>query len=283
MVWPVEPDEFKSALHAPTEKPGGDAWYFLCVNGQMAGRLDRGTARPLTAEEYRWLDIEVFSEHYLGEFRGRPCYVLEGRGNLPDGYLSGGLWHWLGRAEPAMFYLAGRAQQIVEFHNTHRHCGRCGSETQDHAQDRAKTCPSCGLTSYPRLSPSIIVLVTRGVEMLLARQHQWPERMYSTLAGFVEPGESIEQTVHREVQEEVGVRVQNLRYLGSQSWPFPNSLMLGFHADYAGGEIICEDGEIADARWFHYDALPQLPPPSSISRWLIDAFIEGVRRHDRSE
>ena len=182
-----------------------------------------------------------------------------------------------------MFYLAGRAQQIVEFHNTHRHCGRCGSETQDHAQDRAKTCPSCGLTSYPRLSPSIIVLVTRGVEMLLARQHQWPERMYSTLAGFVEPGESIEQTVHREVQEEVGVRVQNLRYLGSQSWPFPNSLMLGFHADYAGGEIICEDGEIADARWFHYDALPQLPPPSSISRWLIDAFIEGMRRHDRSE
>ena len=110
--------------------------------------------------------------------------------------------------------------------------------------------------------------------MLLARNARWPTGMFSTLAGFVEPGESIEQTVHREVMEEVGLKVTNLRYLGSQSWPFPNSLMLGFHADYAGGEIVCQEGEISEARWFPHDELPDVPPGTAISRWLIDAFIE---------
>ena len=112
--------------------------------------------------------------------------------------------------------------------------------------------------------------------MLLARNANWPNGMYSTLAGFVEPGESIEQTVHREVFEEVGLRVTNVRYRGSQSWPFPNSLMLGFHADYAGGEIVCQEGEIADARWFGRSDLPGMPPGTAISRWLIDDFLEEL-------
>jgi NAD+ diphosphatase len=176
-----------------------------------------------------------------------------------------------------VFYLAGRAQQVIDWHRSHRFCGRCGTENEEHANDRAKQCPSCGLISYPRLSPSIIVLVTRGDEMLLARNAQWPTNMYSTLAGFVEPGESIEQTVHREVLEEVGLRVERLRYLGSQSWPFPNSLMLGFHAEYAGGEIVCQEDEIADARWFSADDLPNIPPKTAISRWLIDDFINSRR------
>ena len=112
--------------------------------------------------------------------------------------------------------------------------------------------------------------------MLLARNARWPTGMYSTLAGFVEVGESIEQTVHREVQEEVGIQVDNLRYLGSQSWPFPNSLMLGFHAEYAGGDIVCQQSEIAEARWFRVDDLPNVPPATAISRWLIDDFIDQV-------
>ena len=115
------------------------------------------------------------------------------------------------------------------------------------------------MISYPKLSPSIIVLVRRGEEALLARNEAWPTGMFSTLAGFVEPGESIEQTVHREVSEEVGIRVKNIHYLGSQSWPFPNSLMLGFHADYDSGEIVCQEGEIAEAEWFKYDNLPNVP------------------------
>ena len=130
--------------------------------------------------------------------------------------------------------------------------------------------PQCGLVSYPRLSPSIIVLVRKGDEMLLARNANWPKGMYSTLAGFVEPGESIEQTVHREVFEEVGLRVKNVRYLGSQSWPFPNSLMLGFHADYAGGEIVCQAGRSRMRAGFDHSEMPAVPPGTAISRWLID-------------
>ena len=113
----------------------------------------------------------------------------------------------------------------------------------DHPNERAKRCPDCNLIAYPRLSPSIIVLVHRDDKLLLARNAAWPEGMYSTLAGFVEPGESIEQTVHREVFEEVGIHVKNLRYLGSQSWPFPNSLMLGFHAEYDRGEFVLQPEE----------------------------------------
>jgi NAD+ diphosphatase len=202
---------------------------------------------------------------------------VEARGRVPEGYALTGLRAWLGRVEPAMFYAGGRAQQVIDWHVSHRFCGRCGTPNEDHGSDRAKVCPECGLVSYPRLSPSIIVLVTRGDEMLLARNANWPTNMYSTLAGFVEPGESIEQTVHREVAEEVGIRVRHLRYLGSQSWPFPNSLMLGFHAEYESGEIVCQEGEIADARWFRHDDLPNVPPGTAISRWLIDDFISQIR------
>ncbi len=175
-----------------------------------------------------------------------------------------------------MFYLAGRAQQVADWERDHAFCGRCGTEMESHPVDRAKHCPDCGLMNYPRLSPSIIVLIRKGEEMLLARNANWPQGMYSTLAGFVEPGESIEQTVHREVFEEVGLRVKNVRYLGSQSWPFPNSLMLGFHADYASGDIVCQEGEIADARWFKYSDLPGVPPATAISRWLIDHFVDEM-------
>ena len=150
-------------------------------------------------------------------------------------------------------------------------------ECIEYSEDRAKICNDCGLIVYPRLSPSIIVLVRRDEEMLLARNANWPRGMYSTLAGFVEPGESIEQTVHREVFEEVALQVGNVRYLGSQSWPFPNSLMLGFHATYEQGEIQCQEGEIADARWFRYDDLPSVPPATAISRWLIDDFVNEVQ------
>jgi NAD+ diphosphatase len=215
-------------------------------------------------------------ELFLGRFRGRPVYALAASGRAPEGYALVGLRNWLGRVEPSVFYLAGRAQQLIEWYRDHRFCGRCGSEMVDHAFDRAKECEECGLVSYPRLSPSIIVLVHRGEEMLLARNARWPTNMFSTLAGFVEPGESIEQTVHREVLEEVGLRVTNLRYLGSQSWPFPNSLMLGFHAEYAGGDIRCQEGEIAEARWFHHTQLPNVPPATAISRWLIDDFVKSL-------
>ena len=137
-------------------------------------------------------------------------------------------------------------------------------------------CDECGIHAYPRLSPSIIVLIHKGQQVLLARNHRFPEGMYSTLAGFVEPGESIEETLVREVKEEVGVNVHKLQYLGSQSWPFPNSLMLGFHAEYESGDIELQEEEIADAQWFDCSALPNLPGGVAISRWLIDAYLDTL-------
>jgi len=277
-MWPFEPDEFESETQPGADVNRDQSWLFVSIRGQLACVTEHGVPRPISGDEFRWLDIEVRSRHYLGRFRGRACYAVEAHGRLPEGFALSGLRSWLGRVEPAVFYLAGRAQQILEWHDSHRFCGRCATPMEDRAQDRAKLCPACGLVNYPRLSPSIIVLVTRGEEVLLARNANWPTGMFSTLAGFVEPGESIEQTVHREVAEEVGVKVRNLRYRGSQSWPFPNSLMLGFHAEYDSGEIVCQEGEIADARWFRYDGLPQVPPGTAISRWLIDDYLEELKK-----
>jgi len=277
-MWPIEPDDFIPGVRPAEQAAAGEAWYFLVMRGQIGCVSEHAVPRPVTASEFRWLDVEERARIYLGRYRGHDCFALDVHGRLPEGYAVVDLRSWLGRVDASLFYLAGRALQMVDWHNSHQFCGRCASAMGDHTQDRAKVCPECGLVNYPRLSPSIIVLVTRGDEMLLARNANWPTGMYSTLAGFVEPGESIEQTVHREVEEEVGVRVRNLRYLGSQSWPFPNSLMLGFHAEYEGGEIVCQEGEIADAQWFRYDQLPNVPPATAISRWLIDAFIDELSR-----
>ena len=134
-------------------------------------------------------------------------------------------------------------------------------------------CQPCDLRSYPRISPSMIVLVTRGDEILLARSPRFVTGVYSTLAGFAEPGESAEDCLVREVREEVAVEVRNIQYVGSQCWPFPHSMMLGFHAEYAGGEIVMQPDEIEDARWFNVHDLPPLPAGRSIARYLIDLYV----------
>ena len=273
-MWPTEPDSFVSLTSAPENADSDDALYFVYLKDEILCISEQGIPRPITADEFRWLDVEVTFKHYLGHWQNTSCYALGATGQAPEGFTTVGLRGWLGRVDAGFFYLAGRAKQIVEWHRDHQFCGRCGEPMQDHATDRAKHCSRCDLISYPQLSPSIIVLVRRDDEMLLARNAAWPTGMYSTLAGFVEPGESIEQTVHREIHEEVGLTVENLHYLGSQSWPFPNSLMLGFHADYHSGDITYHDQEIAEARWFRYDEIPNVPGGTAISRWLIDAFIQ---------
>ena len=281
-MFQTSPSRFVSEVAPPDGLDLGEALYFVCLGDEMLSISEQGVPRPVTADEFRWVDLDVDYKHYLGRWESRACFALAATGRPPEGFASTGLRAWLGRVEPDFFYLAGRAKQIVEWHRQHRFCGRCGTATEDHATDRAKRCPDCGLTIYPRLSPSIIVLVRKGEHMLLARNVAWPTTMFSTLAGFVEPGESIEQTVHREVAEEVGIEVTNLRYLGSQSWPFPNSLMLGFHADYASGEFAFHDGEIAEARWFHYRELPNVPGGTAISRWLINAFIDEMTAAEKN-
>jgi NAD+ diphosphatase len=176
----------------------------------------------------------------------------------------------------AGFMAAGVATQIVEWATTHRYCGRCATPTERLPDERCMRCPACGLLSYPRISPAVIVLIRRGAEALLARGARFPLPFFSTLAGFVEIGETLEETVAREIREEVGVEVKDVRYFGSQPWPFPHSLMVGFNAAWAGGNIVPDDREILEARWFRADALPPIPPPLSIARRLIDGWVEAV-------
>jgi NAD+ diphosphatase len=210
----------------------------------------------------------------VGEIGGRSCRALDVT-DWPA--LAGGaplsLRALHGLAGMEIFAFAGRATQLLDWQTNHHHCGRCGTLTGRLGGEFAMSCPACGLVVYPRLSPAVMVLVRDGERLLLARSPHFKAGVYSALAGFVEPGETLEQCAAREVREEVGVEIANLRYFASQPWPFPNSLMIAFFADYAGGEIVPQPGEIEDAAWFVPAALPLLPDPVSIARRLIDAAL----------
>lgn len=221
----------------------------------------------------------ILREQFVGYWQDRPCYAVEidGEAELdPLQYHRGNLYQILGRVDEPVFALAGRAAQLLAWERDHQFCGRCGRPMECDTAERAMRCRPCGITNYPRISPCIIVLITRGEELLLARNANFPRPMYSTLAGFIEAGETAEETLVREVREEVGVEVDNIRYFSSQAWPFPNQLMLGFFADYAGGDIVCDPTEIADAGWFHYRDLPQVPPASSVAGQLIREYIDSL-------
>jgi len=217
--------------------------------------------------------------HFIGALDGVDCYAAAWpkEQEPPAGMRLVGGRNLFRQVDEVLLAVAGRALAIAEWDITHRFCGRCGTPTDLVPGERARRCPSCRTPFYPRISPAVIVLVTRGDSMLLARSSNFPEAFFSTLAGFVEPGESLEETVHREVKEEVGVELKNLRYFGSQPWPFGRSLMVGYTAEYAGGELRVDDKEIAEAGWFTADNLPRIPPRLSIARHLIDSFLERVK------
>lgn len=220
------------------------------------------------------LDLPLLSEQGLGHFDGEPVFLFEL--DFPAGVPGArwqGLRQFMQEDDRDLFRLLGYATQIGTWVSQHRFCGSCGSPMQARAGERAMYCPACGVQHYPRLSPSMIVLVTRGDELLLARSPRFAAGVYSTLAGYVEPGESVEQCVAREVREEVGVAIHAPQYIASQGWPFPHSLMLGFHAEYAGGDIVLQPEEIEDARWFAIDNLPALPARQSIARYLIELYL----------
>jgi NAD+ diphosphatase len=221
----------------------------------------------------------------LGTLDGAACWAvdLDGDGvpdvivdELGDALLP--LMGLYGRVDDVRWTLAGRAVQLVEWERTHRYCGRCATPTEEAAGERARRCPACGLLAFPRLAPAVITLIERGDEALLARGRAFPVPMYSCIAGFVEPGETMEEAVHREVREEVGVELADVRYIASQPWPFPHSLMIGFEATWASGDIEVDGDEIIDAQWFRADDLPMIPPGMSIARTLIDRWVERQGR-----
>lgn len=258
---------FVTSISAET---GSDGWVLIRHEESFAmyqGNLlhDPDMARYLGDAEYQMT---------LGLVDDQPCQLVRVKEQID---LPGLSWHGLrglmGNVDASTFRLLGVAQQLDIWYETHRFCGRCGEPTLIRADERAMECGACGNRQYPKLAPCIIVLVTRGEEILLARSSNFRSGFFSTLAGFIEPGESAEEALRREVMEEVGVEVDNLEYLGSQNWPFPNSLMLGFHAEYRGGDIVPQPGEIEEAHWWPVDQLPPIPPRGTISRWLIDCYL----------
>jgi NAD+ diphosphatase len=264
------PPGFQPGLVLPPQV-SGNALCFVWRDDKLLVREAEPPGLPTLAQVMA-LGVEG-ARHYLGSNEGIDCIAIRVATDAPD---PAG-WQWRGlrslflRLSDPLLALAGRAFQIAEWDRSHQFCGRCGARTRDRASERAKECPACGHVVFPRVSPAMMVLVTRGREVLLARANRFPQAMYSALAGFVEPGESIEDCIHREVREEVNIEVDGLRYFASQSWAFPHSLMIAYTAEYAGGEMHPSDEEIADAQWFEVSALPQLPSPVSIARRLIDA------------
>lgn len=216
---------------------------------------------------------------FVGMVDGVPWWAVGvAEGEDPSDGAALDLYGYHGRASEHEWLAAGRAVQLIDWARTHRFCGRCGLANEPVPGERAMRCPSCKLMAFPRLAPAMITLVTRGApgdrqEALLARGVQWKVPMYSCLAGFVEPGESLEAAVVREVEEEVGLQVAAPSYRGSQPWPFPHSLMIGFRADYLDGEITPDPTEIADAAWFRKDEIPMIPPGISIARTLIEEWL----------
>jgi NAD+ diphosphatase len=266
---------------APPAIASAKSLWFLVQDSALAVCHDGERVRLPGEDEVGALGFDPSEAHYLGRLDGDDCFAMAAAGvELTVPFSVEGLRDLYGRLEEEVFAVAGRAVQIVRFGTTHRYCGRCGLPTVRHPKERCVHCPGCGLSCYPRISPAIIVLVRRGDEALLAHSARFASAFYSTLAGFVEPGESLEETLEREVREEVGISVTNIRYFGSQPWPFPHSLMIGFFADYAGGEIAADGREITDARWYSTSELPEIPPKLSIARKLIDTWIADVTGRD---
>jgi NAD+ diphosphatase len=281
--FPFAPAALRPAALSPR------ALFFLCGENEVVLRREPGprlhellperAALLPSLEEVRALGLDEQEAVYLGTLSGEQCFALPfsgGKAALPAHLGLVGLRKLWTLLDEALFSLAGRANQLCHHYSTHRFCGRCGARSVREPSDRSVKCPSCALSVWPRISPAIITLVRRGDEALLASSGRFPVPFFSTLAGFSEPGESLEETLVREVREEVGVEVADVRYFGSQPWPFPNSLMIGFTAQWKAGEIAVDGEEIKEAHFFRATELPMIPPRLSIARRLIDAWVEEL-------
>ncbi len=264
-----------------TEAAASGPWYVFDNRGSLllvAGAVPVGDAPP----------CPLVDVHVLGSDDGAPVRTAriapdaDPFDDVPEGGEFVNMRAAYGVIPDVEWAMAGRGSQVLLWDRDHQFCGRCGSQTTAHESERAKVCPACKAMAFPRLSPAVIMLVERegedGPEVLLAWGRQFPGRFYSALAGFVEPGESLEECVVREVLEETGIEVKDVRYFGSQPWPFPNSMMIGFTATWAGGEISIQEEEIVEAGWYGPDNLPPSPIGGmSIAGWLIEDWLTRVK------
>jgi NAD+ diphosphatase len=293
----TSPLEFEGGV-APGAPSAGAHWFVFRGDRLL---VELGPPSPRPSDDLRvpsrasWAKLPLLKNNntlwfepartlYLGRLAGTDCWAAEAPAEAtapPAGMGFEGLRALFSVLEDAHFALAGRAIQLIDWDRNHRYCGRCGTPTEAKTEERARACPACRLTAYPRIAPAVMALVRREREILLGRSPHFPPGMYSALAGFVEAGETLEQCLQREVAEEVGVRVSRIRYFASQPWPFPNSLMIAFVCDWVDGEIRPQEGEIEAASWFDVLHLPKLPSRISIARKLIDAVVEEMRKEMR--
>jgi NAD+ diphosphatase len=268
----VEPTEH--ALESSRGEPRGLCFAFA-GSDLLVLEGEHGSEIP-TWDALRERGIETVRYQFLGSLGGEPCWSAElvPGFEAPEGTELAGLRLLYGRLPEANFALAGRAAQVVAWERDHQFCGRCGSATERVTGERARRCPRCGLTAYPRLTPAVITLIERGDKILLARGHAFLPGRYGIIAGFVEPGETLEDAVRREAREEVGIELGRIDYFRSQPWPFPHGIMIGFRASHLRGEITIDETELAEAGWFGLDDLPEIPAKLSIARRLLDDWAE---------
>jgi NAD+ diphosphatase len=273
---------FIPSVIVPDEKKHEQAWWFVFRAQKMLVCKKQSLITIPLSISLEELGLHPVYERYLGSLKGTSCFVayLPDEVEPPSNMEFYSLRSLFGELDNQFYGIAVKALSIINWENTHQFCSQCGSRTERRSDILARQCPKCGFTMFPRISPAVIVLVERGKKVLLARASRFKEDIYSVLAGFVEPGEGLEDTVRREIKEETGIEVKNIRYFGSQPWPFPDSLMIGFTARYAGGEIKVDNEEIIEAKWFSVDQLPNIPGKISIARALIDWF---VAKHNKKQ
>jgi NAD+ diphosphatase len=230
-------------------------------------------------EDIEVLDISPVCTHYIGTLEAHPCICAEVPSETIelDGMMFKDLRSLYEILDEDLFLLAGRAIQIINWDKNHKYCGKCGTLTLDMDDEMAKICPKCGYTSYTRISPAVITAIVKNGKLLMAKHSYGLKDRYALIAGFVEAGETLEEGVKREIMEEVGLKVNNIKYFGSQSWPFPHSLMIGFTADYLSGKINVDGKEIVDARWFDVDEITPMPSNISISSELVEWYVKKFK------
>jgi NAD+ diphosphatase len=266
---------FVPSVHQALEH-GQRTWFVVHPKGLVGRRDAERLALPTDDDVARW-GLRREEAHRLGSLDASDALAIPIRGDVEAPFEPLPLRALAAFIDDELFGAVARALHAVDWLTTSRFCGRCGTATKPVEAERCMACPACGLHIYPRISPAIITLVRKGDLALLGSNAKFPGVFYSTLAGFADIGESLEETLVREVREEAGVTVGSLRYFGSQPWPFPNSLMIAFTAEWESGEIAVDRAELSDAQWFSVDDLPMIPPPLSIARQLIDAWIAEVK------
>ncbi len=259
-------------LQPPDSDPGGPGLLLALAGNRL---LVQETAGVIDLPQDNIIDSLNENSLYVGTWQDRPCRLI----CLPRDFAApaGLRLENLLSQEPGLsielLTVGGLGGMIQHWEDRSRYCSACCRPMHRLAGEWGKHCPTCDSHHFPHIHPCVIVLVQRPGEILLARKPAWAANRYSLVAGFLEFGESLEEAVVREVAEETGVAVTNLRYVGSQCWPFPSQIMAGFIADYAGGDLVVQTSELEDARWFPLDDLPDLPPQRSIARYLLDTVL----------